>query len=30
MPKLLLGMNQKVRGRLSPWDVGIRRHYDLR
>lgn len=24
MPKLLIGMNQKVRGRLSPWDVGIR------
>jgi hypothetical protein len=24
-PKLLLGLNQKVRGRLSPWRLGIRR-----
>lgn len=25
MPKLLLGMDQKVWGRLFLWDVGIRR-----
>jgi len=26
MPKLLSGMNQKVRGQLFLWDVGIRRY----
>lgn len=26
MPKLLSGMNQKVRGGLFLWDLGIRRH----
>ncbi len=25
MPKLLIGMNQKVWGRIFLWDVGIRR-----
>jgi len=26
VPKLLLGTNQKVCGRLSRWNLGIRRH----
>lgn len=26
MPKLLLGMNQTVRGQLFLWDVGTRRY----
>jgi len=26
VPKLLIGINQKVRGRIFRWKLGIRRH----